>query len=69
MGSTADFLVGFVTAGAFLFCVAFIGYVAVIIIPFLRRRPATPGDPTPSTGTSSSPASMRRSSSRTPPAA
>jgi cellulose synthase/poly-beta-1,6-N-acetylglucosamine synthase-like glycosyltransferase len=44
MGSVGDFLVGFVTAGAFLFCVAFIGYVLLIVVPFMRHKPAAPGD-------------------------
>jgi len=29
---------------AFLFCVSFIAYVLLILVPFLRRQPAVPGD-------------------------
>ncbi len=44
MGSFHDLLMAIANDGAFLLCVFFIGYVVLIVVPFLRRKPATPGD-------------------------
>jgi cellulose synthase/poly-beta-1,6-N-acetylglucosamine synthase-like glycosyltransferase len=45
MGNVVDLLLGAVNAGAFILCGAFIAYVALIVIPLLRHRPGTMGDP------------------------
>ncbi|MGH9138340.1 MAG: glycosyltransferase [Acidimicrobiales bacterium] len=44
MSDARELLVGGLTAGAFLLCAAFLSQVALIVVPFLRRKPASPGD-------------------------
>jgi cellulose synthase/poly-beta-1,6-N-acetylglucosamine synthase-like glycosyltransferase len=44
MGSFHDLLMAGANDGAFLLCVFFIGYVVLIVVPFLRRKPAPSGD-------------------------
>ncbi len=44
MGSAGALLQAALNATAFLFCVSFIAYVLLILVPFLRRKAAVPGD-------------------------
>src|SRR3954468_10752621 len=43
MGSARDTFLAVLNTGAFLLCVSFLAYVLLIIIPFVRRRPAEKG--------------------------
>lgn len=45
MNGSVSVLLGFTQAIALTMSVAFLVYVYVIIVPYLRHRPATPGDP------------------------
>ncbi len=44
MGRTGELLLAVLNAAAFLFCASFVAYVLLIVVPFLRRKPAEPGD-------------------------
>ncbi len=44
MGNTTDLILVTINNGAFLLCVLFLAYVIVIIVPFVRRKPAQTGD-------------------------
>ncbi|SRR5581483_7840371 len=44
MADTHSMLLAAVNTAAFLLCVSFIAYVLLIIVPFVRRRPAPRGD-------------------------
>lgn len=44
MGDYEQLLQASLDTTAFLFCVSFIVYVLLILVPFLRREPAVAGD-------------------------
>jgi cellulose synthase/poly-beta-1,6-N-acetylglucosamine synthase-like glycosyltransferase len=44
MGRAGELLLAALNAAAFLFCASFVAYVLLIVVPFLRREPAVPGD-------------------------
>ncbi len=44
MGNTTDLVLVTINNGAFLLCVLFLAYVILIIVPFVRRKPAQRGD-------------------------
>lgn len=44
MGNLRELVLSGVNNGAFLLCVSFLGYVMLIVVPFLRRRQGEPGD-------------------------
>src|SRR6476661_4135614 len=45
MNRAGDLFLAALNAAAFLFCASFLAYVVLIVVPFLRHRPAQPGDP------------------------
>jgi 1,2-diacylglycerol 3-beta-glucosyltransferase len=44
MGNGPDLLFAALNTAAFLLCVGFLAYVVLIVVPYLRHRPSTPGD-------------------------
>ena len=44
MSRAGELFLAALNATAFLFCASFLAYVLLIVVPFLRRRPADPGD-------------------------
>lgn len=44
MGDARESLVAIASNGALILCAAFFGYVLLIVVPFLRRKRAEPGD-------------------------
>jgi cellulose synthase/poly-beta-1,6-N-acetylglucosamine synthase-like glycosyltransferase len=42
--SNSEFVLALLNTVAFLLCVSFVSYVVMIVVPFLRHRPAKPGD-------------------------
>ncbi|MCA1694394.1 MAG: glycosyltransferase, partial [Actinobacteria bacterium] len=46
MGDAGELVQAALNATAFLFCACFVAYVVLMLVPFLRRKPATPGDET-----------------------
>jgi len=44
MGRASEIFLAALNVTAFLFCASFIAYVLAIVVPFLRRQPAEPGD-------------------------
>lgn len=45
MGNPLEFLKALLSDGGLVLCAAFFGYIVIIVVPYTRRRPTTPGDP------------------------
>lgn len=44
MGSLRELLMAALADGALVLCAAFFGYILIIVVPYLRRKPSGPGD-------------------------